>query len=51
MYIENSYKNCQIKLAGKYDQLHIMTTYPTKYIKVLKIINTTETDRIQLGIK
>ena len=31
MYIENYYKNCQIKMAGKYDQLHIMTTYPTKY--------------------
>ena len=25
----NSYK--KIKIAGKYDQLHIMTNYPTKY--------------------
>jgi hypothetical protein len=28
---QNSYKNSQIKLEGKYDQLHIMTNYPTKY--------------------
>ena len=27
----NSYKNCWIKMAGKYDQLHIMTKHPTKY--------------------
>ena len=27
----NSYKNCHIIIAGKYDQLHIMTNYPTKY--------------------
>ena len=26
----NSYKNCQIKIAG-YDQLHIMPIHPTKY--------------------
>ena len=27
----NSYKNCHIIIAGKYDQLHILTNYPTKY--------------------
>jgi hypothetical protein len=28
---QNPYKNHQIKMVGYYDQLHIMTNYPTKY--------------------
>jgi hypothetical protein len=28
---QNSYINCQIKMAGKDDQLQIMTNHPTKY--------------------
>ena len=27
----NSYKYCQIKIEGYYDQLHIMTNHPIKY--------------------
>jgi hypothetical protein len=27
----NTYKNCRFKMAIHYDQLHIMTNYPTKY--------------------
>ena len=27
----NTYKNCHIIIVVKYDQLHIMTNYPTMY--------------------